>query len=549
MDRLAIDLGTSNTVAVLRGGDGRVRPVLFDGREQLPSAVHAGPGGVLVAGLDAERLARDDPASFEPNPKRRVDDGTVLLGEHPVAVTDVLATVLAAVAGRVPAAPAAVVLTVPAGWGAPRREVLTAAAAKAGLGAVELVSEPVAAAAYFAAESGRDLPPGAALLVVDLGAGTTDLAVVRDGRVIAQGGLDVGGLDIDAALVGALGGVVSATMPGVWHRLAAPVTAADRRDRLLLWQEVRAAKESLSRLTVAPVHVPGCPAGSHLTRDELESVAAPLLASVADLAEELCRSRGDLAGVFLVGGGSRLPLLARVLHTRLGVAPVVVERPETVVAEGALHAAAAPPPAPTAGPVRVAPSAPRTPLRRRWRSPVTALLVLLCFALPFATVSCEPLDGYGRAQRGGTTEYTAFDLAFGGTPDVRPAGHLRPPDPRHPDRLDPQPPHLAALLLLAGVLAAAAGLARDRRRRVVTAALAGAAVLALAAGQLLVTGRLADAVAAQSRLPEGKTAADMVGTGAGFWLSAVLLTALSLANAVAALRSPGAAVSGRRTGG
>ncbi|MET7423432.1 Hsp70 family protein [Dactylosporangium sp. NPDC005555] len=526
MHRLAIDLGTSNTVAVLRDGDGTARPVLFDGHEQLSSAVHAGPGGALVAGPDAERLARADPAAFEPNPKRRVDDGTVLLGAHTVAVTDALAAVLTTVAARVPAAPAAVVLTVPAAWGAPRRAVLTAAAAKAGLGRVDLVSEPLAAAAYFAEE--HDLPPGAALLVVDLGAGTTDLAVVRDGQVVAQGGLDVGGLDIDAALVGVLGTVLPRE---VWERLDAPVTAADRRDRLLLWQEVRAAKESLSRLTVAPVHVPGCPSDPHLTREELESAAAPLLAPVADLAADLAGP--DLAAVFLVGGGSRLPLLARILHARLGVAPVVVERPETVVAEGALHATAPPvaPPAPPAAPVAPARAA-VTPLRRRWRSPATVLLILLCFALPFATVSCEPLDGYGRAQRGGTTQYTGFDLASGGSPAVSPADQRRPPDPRHPDRLDPQPPHIAALLLLAAILAVTAGLAHDRRRRAVTAALAGLAVLVLTAGQLIVTDRLAGAVVAQSRLPEGKAAADMVGTGPGFWLAATLLALLAAGNAV-----------------
>ncbi|WP_327009985.1 Hsp70 family protein [Dactylosporangium sp. NBC_01737] len=289
MYRLAIDLGTSNTVAVLRDEDGRIRPVLFDGREQLPSAVHAGTGGALVAGPDAERLARADPAAFEPNPKRRVDDGTVLLGRHTVDVADVLAAVLSAVASRLPASPAegCVVLTVPAGWGSPRREVLAGAAERAGLGAVEFLSEPVAAAAYFTATLPQDLPPGAALLVVDLGAGTADLAVVRGGRVVAQGGLDVGGLDVDAALVGVLGDVVSATEPEVWHRLAAPATAADRRDRLLLWQEVRAAKESLSRLSVAPVHVPGCRSDPHLTREELEAAAAPLLARIADLAAAL----------------------------------------------------------------------------------------------------------------------------------------------------------------------------------------------------------------------------------------------------------------------
>ncbi|MFC4044874.1 Hsp70 family protein [Dactylosporangium siamense] len=761
MDRLAIDLGTSNTVAVLRGADGRVRPVLFDGREQLPSAVHAGTGGVLVAGLDAERLARADPAAFEPNPKRRIDDGTVLLGAYTVDVADALAAVLTAVAdhagvarpagrgtlatsvdgaaasfaapgsgfaapgsgfavpgsavpgsgavvpgsgsavpgpgavvpgsGAVVPGSEAVVLTVPAGWGAPRRAVLADAAARAGLGVVELVSEPVAAAAYFTGVHGHAVPPGSAVLVVDLGAGTADLAVVRDGQVVAQGGLDVGGLDVDAALVGVLGDLVGATAPDVWHRLAAPVTAADRRDRLLLWQEVRAAKESLSRLSVAPVHVPGCPSDPHLTREELEGVAAPLLAPVADLAATLTAAAlsatpstaalstaalsaatpstaqtpstttqtasattqppsaaaqtvsaaalngpasttiqppsaaaqamsaaavngpssaatqtpsaaaqtvsaaavngpasaaaqtvsaaavngpasaaaqtvsaaalnglatagdGELAAVFLVGGGSRLPLLARLLHARLGVAPTTVERPETVVAEGALHAAPAGPPAtePAAPPAGVPePAAPRTPLRRRWRSPATALLVLLCFALPFATVSCGLPSGYGRAKTGGSTQYTGFDLATGGAPDVGPADQVLPAGEQREDRLAPQPAYVAALLLLAAVVAAA-GLGSDRRRRTVTAGLAVVAAATLGAGQAAVTDRLAAAVLAQSRPPDGKTVDDVIGTGTGFWLSVTLLTLLALAN-LAARRAPEKAQvrrSGRRTGG
>ncbi|MEU0562130.1 Hsp70 family protein, partial [Dactylosporangium sp. NPDC006015] len=403
------------------------------------------------------------------------------------------------------------------------------------LGAVDLVSEPLAAAAYLTA-AGAPVPPGAALLVVDLGAGTADLAVVRDGQVVAQGGLDVGGLDVDAGLVGVLGAVVSAAAPAAWQRLESPVTAADRRDRLLLWQEVRAAKESLSRLSVAPVHVPGYPSDPHLTREELESVATPLLAPVAELAADLvAASGGEPAEVLLVGGGSRLPSLARLLHARLGVAPTTVERPETVVAEGALHATAPPaaaapaaPPPPVAGPAA-------TPLRRRWLSPATVLLILLCFALPFATVSCGLPDGYGRAKPGGTTSYTGFDLASGGTPDVA-SDQLRPDGERRPDRLAPQPTYIAGLLLLGAVLAVTVGLAQDRRRRVAAAVLAGLAALALVAGQLLVTDRLAAAVAGQSRLPEGRTPGDMVGTGPGFWLAVTLLTLLAAGN-LAALRT------------
>jgi hypothetical protein len=55
----------------------------------------------------------------------------------------------------------------------------------------------------------------------------------------------------------------------------------------------------------------------------------------ADLAE------GRLAGVFLVGGASRIPLVATMLHRALDEAPVVIEQPELVVAEGSILAEAA----------------------------------------------------------------------------------------------------------------------------------------------------------------------------------------------------------------
>jgi hypothetical protein len=226
--------------------------------------------------------------------------------------------------------------------------------------------------------------------------------------------------------------------------------------------------------------------------------------------------------------------------------------PPTPAAAAPTPAAATEPAAlPPAGAPRPAP--PRTPLRRRWRSPVTALLVLLCFALPFATVSCGLPGGYGRAKAGGSTEYTGFDLATGGSPDVGPADQVRPPAEQREDRLAPQPAYAAALFLLAAILAAA-GLGSDRRRRTVTAALAALAALALVAGQVAVTDRLAAAVLAQSRPPDGKTVDDVIGTGTGFWLSVTLLTLLGVANLTAG-RAPRAPKgfrimrSGRRTGG
>ncbi|MEV8509597.1 Hsp70 family protein [Actinoplanes sp. NPDC051475] len=355
---LGVDLGTSHTVAMLRWPDGRVRPLLFDGRPLLPSAVYLDATGRLHVGHDAVRLGYAEPGRLEPNPKRHVDAATVLLGGADVPVPDLLAALLEAVAREAVAAtgflPPAVV-TYPAAWGTERRKVLTQALALAGWPpATQLVPEPVAAARYFAEVLRRPVPVGAALGVFDFGGGTLDIAVVRnegagpDGRarfeVISSGGLDdLGGLDIDAALVGHLGMALASSEPAAWSALREPVTLPQWRARRQFWDDVRGAKEMLSRTAQAPVAVPGVEHAVHLTRDELELVAAPLVRRGVAEADAVVKAAGlspaDLAGLFLVGGSSRVPLAARLLHSELGVAPTVLEQPELPVAEGAILAA------------------------------------------------------------------------------------------------------------------------------------------------------------------------------------------------------------------
>src|SRR3954447_10602016 len=90
---LSVDLGTSNTVAVLSAHGRPPRVVEVDGSATMPSAVFASEDGGLVVGRDAERRAGLDPSRFEPNPKRRVDEGTLLLGDTVVPVTDSFAAV------------------------------------------------------------------------------------------------------------------------------------------------------------------------------------------------------------------------------------------------------------------------------------------------------------------------------------------------------------------------------------------------------------------------------------------------------------------------
>ncbi|MEV4131840.1 Hsp70 family protein [Dactylosporangium sp. NPDC049742] len=348
--RLGIDFGTSNTVAVLDPGDGQTRPLLFDGTPMLPSAACRDAAGALVVGRDAQHVGRGSPASFEPNPKKRVDDGEVLLGDAAVAVPELIAAVLRRTydeALRTAGRPVTeTVLTHPAGWGGRRRDVLLAAARSAGLPSVSLVPEPVAAATYFVTVLGNEVPVGGIVAVYDFGAGTFDASVVRrtDGGfevLAAEGILDAGGLDVDAAVFAYLGAVHGSANADAWARLNSPAADADRRAARTLWDEVRNGKEMLSRSAQTSIFIPLLEIDTTLGREQLETLARPLLDRTVAATRIALREAGvrpaDLTGVFLVGGSSRMPLCATMLHQALGVAPVVIEQPELVVAGGSLR--------------------------------------------------------------------------------------------------------------------------------------------------------------------------------------------------------------------
>ncbi|MFY1595827.1 Hsp70 family protein [Micromonospora sp. WMMD737] len=538
---LGVDLGTSHTVAVLRRPDGHTRALLVDGQPIIPSGVYADADGLLHAGRDAQRLARTDPGRYEPNPKRRIDEPAVVLGDRRYPPAELLAATLHAVAraaveavGFLPPA----VLTCPATWDAARRQVLADALATAGWPSAaehtlsgptppgtRLLREPVAAARYYTQVLRRPVPVGGTIAVFDFGAGTLDVAVLRNEgadpwgdsgfTVVTAGGADdLGGLDVDAALLGRLGELVAEAHPARWERLTRPESATQWRERHELWENVRGAKEMLSRVPAAPVAVPGVEAAVTLTRADLERVAGPLLGRAVAVTRDVIGAAGldpqQLSGLFLVGGATRMPMVARLLHAELGIAPTVLEQPELPVAEGALtdlplprraraadaFAAPAPPPAaaqpagapppdsaapapqapvptPTAvaGPEGVTPALPVGLTPTMVAGPSTAPTV------PATTAPADPFAPAGGAApyapAGGAAAYAPPGVPHGGPagawPGLPVSGTPVSPSPGG-GRSGPALPRrralwvsLAAVLALAGVATAAAlYLTRDR---------------------------------------------------------------------------------------
>ncbi|GAA4551361.1 Hsp70 family protein [Amycolatopsis samaneae] len=350
MDVLSIDFGTSSTVGVLSAFGRGPRAIEIDGSVTMSSAVYAAEDGLLVVGQDAERRARLEPSRFEPNPKRRIDEGTLLLGDTVVEVADAFAAVLRRIGEeaerQLNRPPDQVRISHPAGWGAARQEILRRSAVKARLSDVRLVPEPVAAAAHYAALGGQTSRRLGPIAVYDLGAGTFDCSVVgiteHGFAVLAEDGLpDLGSLDIDQALLVHIGRSVSHADPAQWQRLLRPRTTADRRLRRSLLQDLRDAKESLSRHPRTEVPMPE-PFGDVLvTRDELEALVRPSLLRSAELLAATVGRAGltpaRLGGIYLVGGPSRMPLLAGLLAQQLGVVPTTQDQPETAVAFGLHH--------------------------------------------------------------------------------------------------------------------------------------------------------------------------------------------------------------------
>ena len=404
--RVAVDFGTSSTCIAISVHGREPQVVAVDGSPLMSSAVYAAADGTLFVGQEADRQAAVDPSRFEPHPKRRIDETELLLGATVVAVRDVIRTVLARaveearrVAGGAPVDQ--LVLTHPADWGSVRTRVLRQAAT--GLGTrVVLIPEPVAAAVFHAAtfppESLPDPPrgpgwPGSsppnpstsgphsipgrpnnpltsgphsilgrpnnpgpapsasrALAVLDLGGGTVDVSVVRGlpggpapFQVLAtRGDPTFGGADVDQLLLDHVGSLVATTDEDAWRKLIEGRELPDRRRRRVIHQDVRGAKETLSRHTYTDVPMPPPFADAHVTRLDLEQLITSQLDRAAELTVSAIAEAGlkpaDLAGIFLVGGSSRIPLVSRLVHKRTGVIPTSLDQPETVVARGALRA-------------------------------------------------------------------------------------------------------------------------------------------------------------------------------------------------------------------
>jgi hypothetical protein len=157
---------------------------------------------------------------------------------------------------------------------------------------------------------------------------------------------------------------------------------------------------------------------------------------------------------------------------------------------------------------------------RRLIGPSGLAFVLLCFLMPFFTVSCSGAMGDL------ALVYSGYDLAFGGLPtaDGSLAAELAEGD-LEDARSGVQVMALLALLVVVAGGVVGAVLPTPTWRWAVVAAAAGLAVISLSANQMMVYGSAREEIEGSSEVPYAAVDAT---TGAGFWFAVLVLVAVTV---------------------
>jgi hypothetical protein len=458
---LGVDLGTTFTAAAV-ARDGRVEmATLGDHTDAVPSVVLVREDGTVLTGGAAERRATAEPDRFARAVKRRFGDPMpVILGGAPYPATQLIAYQLRDVVDRVSeregGRPATVTLTHPANWGPYKLELFAQVPVLAGLGEVNLLTEPEAAAAHYARNDRLNL--GALIAVYDLGGGTFDATVLRTtehgfeilGRPEGIEGL--GGVDFDEAVFTH----VDQALDGAVSRLD-PADPRDTSAVIRLRNECVNAKEALSADTETsiPVLLPDLQTEVRLTRGEFERMIRPAIgATIASLRRALQSAQIDpaqLHTVLLVGGSSRIPMVAHLVSAELGCPTSVDAHPKHAVALGAAAVGAAT----TGAGAAITPPAPATTdLDRPPESPADqsapaegfAAIPLLAAGAAAPELKAPPRQ---RSRRGRSASNLAPETDSHAEPDPREPSDDQPTD--HPRRR--RAPVMIGLLVLVAVLA------------------------------------------------------------------------------------------------
>ncbi len=353
---VGIDLGTTHSlVAAVRHGLAECLPDEA-GRLLLPSVVRYLPGGGRHIGHAALAAQQTDAANTIASAKRLMGRGLADIADaaklpyaleqspqggmvgiataqgtqSPVQVSaDILATLRQRAEDTFNEALYGAVITVPAYFDDAQRQATKDAAQLAGIKLLRLINEPTAAAIAY----GLDNASEGIYAVYDLGGGTFDISILR----LTQGVFEVLATGGDSAL----GGDDYDTALADWALGQLGVQAESAADKAAARSAARACKEALTAADTAAFAADLAGAAVHwaVSRQAFDAATALLtarsMAAVRRTLRDAGLQPGDVQGVVMVGGSTRMPQVQNAVAAFFGQEPLTNLNPDEVVALGA----------------------------------------------------------------------------------------------------------------------------------------------------------------------------------------------------------------------
>ncbi|MGE9270757.1 MAG: rod shape-determining protein [Verrucomicrobiales bacterium] len=310
---IGIDLGTANTLVNVKD-----QGIVL--REPSVVAVKAGTNEVLAVGDDAKRMLGRTPGSIVAI--RPLKDGVIA----DFQVTEAMLRHFIRKANNRRRGNPQVVIAVPSGITEVERRAVSESAEQAGASIVHIVEEPMAAAIGV----GLPVLDASGNMIVDIGGGTTEVALISLGGIVYARSVRTAGDEIDEAIV--------SYMKRAYNLMIGERTAEDIKIRL---GSAAPMTKELTMDVKGRDLVAGLPKTITITSQEVrEAMADPLSTIVDAVRTTLERCPPELAadlvdrGMVLAGGGALLRGLDRLLREETGLPVHIAEDPLSAVAEG-----------------------------------------------------------------------------------------------------------------------------------------------------------------------------------------------------------------------
>jgi len=310
-------LGTANVLIFVRG-----KGIVL--REPSVVAVEKETNRLLAVGEEARRMIGRTPDSIIA--VRPLKDGVIA----DYTMTELmLKHFIRKVCGRRPVFRPQIAVCVPSGVTSVEQRAVIEACQEAGAKKVVLVSEPMAAAVG----AGIDVSQPRGHLVVDIGGGTTDIAVISLGDEVISDSLRVGGDKFDEAIIR-------------YVRREHKLFIGERTAEEIKVQIgcAFAPDESLTMEVRGRDTLSGLPKSIRLSAAEVyEALQEPVQAIINLIRSVLEKTPPELAGdimqdgMVLTGGGALLKGLPELIRLETRVPVVVADEPETCVARGTVR--------------------------------------------------------------------------------------------------------------------------------------------------------------------------------------------------------------------